>query len=419
MSTLTRNPAALPFLCLLLLALPASAQVPPQAKPDPKKPSTEEKIRSSLVLCVKVGAEPEGRKICAKALVTAKELAKKKNLAAQGKSAEQVEEFMASLDKSSGTKTAAALETEFDALAKALPVREFKPQYAKYFPPPAPPRAAGQTAAAAKGAAGGPEAKGKLGPEEQRAIKEKAADIARALNQDKAAGSAALAAKPALPFKTYDFTPPDPRQIEAARNSRKNYNMPEILSDVPTMWASYGGIFKKVGADMGVDPYALAAYCIFESYNNITRNFNPGMRDPRPKKCRGDPECERRDRIVGAGIAATQVKDYAGRKLDGMEEAFPRDTQQTAALLRKNPEYSVRCLADEFREKYKKSGDLARTFPMVAYPAWKDPDYEPGNYGTKPEYVSRAYVLYQAFRAADEKSALPATQFATKGAGGN
>ena len=127
------NAAAL----LLLLAWPAAAQT----RPDAEKPSYEDKQRASLILCMKVGASPEGRRDCARVLRAAKALSRKKQPAAPEPAAEQVEGFLASLDASSGTKTAAQLETEFEAIAKSLPVRQFKPQYARHFPPPAPPAA--------------------------------------------------------------------------------------------------------------------------------------------------------------------------------------------------------------------------------------------------------------------------------------
>lgn len=159
---------------LLLLAWPAAAQ----AKPEPGKLSTQDKIRSSLVLCLQVGAEPEGRNICAKALGTARDLAKLKDLAEPEKTTEQVGSFIASLDASSGTKTAAQLEAEFEAIAKALPVRQFKPRYAKYFPPPAPPPDAGAAPAAA---AERKEAQGKLTPAKEKDIRDRSEGIAQAL----------------------------------------------------------------------------------------------------------------------------------------------------------------------------------------------------------------------------------------------
>ncbi|MCX5797593.1 MAG: hypothetical protein NTY77_19050 [Elusimicrobia bacterium] len=203
MSTLTKNPAALPCLCLLLLALPASAQVPPQAKTDPQKPATEDKIRAALISCMKVGAEPEGRKVCARALKASKALAKTRQLPKHEETANQVEAFMASLDRSSGTKTGAQLEADFDAIAKGLPVREFKPEYVKYFAPPAPPQAAGAAGAAKK-----PEAPGKLGPQEEKALlvgpeKEKA------LKADEDSMAQAL-----LPTKKEESLPASPAKAE-------------------------------------------------------------------------------------------------------------------------------------------------------------------------------------------------------------
>lgn len=165
MPTLTRKSAALLFLLPLLPALPAAAQVPPQAKTDLQKPATEDKIRASLILCMKFGAEPDGRKLCARALNAAKALAKSRQIPKHEETANQVEAFMASLEKSSETKTAAQLEADFDAIAKGLPVREFKPEYVKFFAPPAPPPEPGAAGAAKK-----PEAPGQLGPQEEKAL---------------------------------------------------------------------------------------------------------------------------------------------------------------------------------------------------------------------------------------------------------
>lgn len=161
------NAAAL----LLLLAWPAAAQT----RPDAAKLSYEDKLRASLILCMKVGASPEGRRDCARVLSAAKALSRKKQPAAPEPAAGQVEDFLASLDASSGTKTAAQLEAEFEAIAKSLPVRQFKPQYARHFPPPAPP-------AGAPGAAKDKEApRSPLTAEGGKALTDKAAALGQAL----------------------------------------------------------------------------------------------------------------------------------------------------------------------------------------------------------------------------------------------
>ena len=380
------NAAAL----LLLLAWPSAAQT----KPDIAKLSYEDKLRASLILCMRVGASPEGRQDCARVLSAAKALSRKKRPAAAPEPAvAQVEGFLASLDASSGTKTAAQLETEFEAIAKSLPVRQFKPQYAKHFPPPAPP----PSAAPAKGAAEDKEAaKGKLGAEQQKALQEKAASISRALNQNKEAGSLPAAAKPikTLPFEVkkfpgfYDAKNDMPKIVKIGGVKKEvGYNVPQIREDIPRMWTQYGPMFKKVAAEQNMDPYALAAFCVFESYNDgpVTkrnprgRNFNPGMRD--------DPGG---DDPMGCGIAATQTKSGAA-----------------CDRYRRNPEESMRALAKEFNERMS-GNDIADTIWRVAVPGWgRAPEAIRGHYGNRIEYISRAHVFYEGFRAADKAAAAP------------
>lgn len=188
-----------------------------------------------------------------------------------------------------------------------------------------------------------------------------------------------------LNFNTRDF----PGAYDASNDKTDIYNIPAIVKDIPGMWAEYGGLFKKIAAEFGTDPYALAAYCIFESYNCNTHTFNPRMRDQYKT-------------MYAAGIAATQAQDVKNSKIPGLNEKFPPTTEETADLLRSNPEYGLRVLASFFREVYGRTGDLAKTFPKVAYPAWSNPGKSMGAYGTQAQYVSRAYVFYKAFRLADE-----------------
>lgn len=190
---------------------------------------------------------------------------------------------------------------------------------------------------------------------------------------------------PDFPFNASSF----PGFYDASREKGKTYNIPKILEDVPRMWASYGPTFKKVGAELGVDPYALAAYCVFESYNSRTGNYNPRMKDFAPKY-----------NMYAAGIAATQAQYVKGTKVPGLQVRFPKDLLETAEVLRNNPEYGIRYLASQFKTAFGKTQDLAQAFPKVAYPAWK-PGASMGAYGTQAQYVSRAYVFYQAFRRAD------------------
>lgn len=209
----------------------------------------------------------------------------------------------------------------------------------------------------------------------------------------------------------YTFNAPGfPGFYDASSSNIDPYNIPEIVRDIPEMWKEFGPLFKKAGAAMEMDPYALAAYCVFESYNEKTHTFNPGHLDG-----------------TAAGIASTQAKDVNGGKIPGLDIRLPRDISGTKTVLRDNPEYGLRFLAAEFKawylggdhfinyygeELYRKIfgggdfqgyRDLAKAFPRVALPGWKKPGERKGNYGTQAQYVSRAYVLYNAFRSADAK----------------
>lgn len=199
---------------------------------------------------------------------------------------------------------------------------------------------------------------------------------------------------------------------DAKTDRTRAYDFTQIRADLPGIWSrpvakdirktyhaaavtvkpheTYGELFKRVGTEMGVDPYALASYCIFESYNSKAHSYNPEMAETG----RG---------MYAAGIAATQAQDWKGQPIPGLPgKKFPVSRDATVKLLRANPEYSLRCLAAELKEKYKATGeDLAKAFPLTAYPAWGDPNKSRGNYGTQAEYVSRAYALYQEFKAID------------------
>lgn len=193
-------------------------------------------------------------------------------------------------------------------------------------------------------------------------------------------------------FPDFSFKAPDfPGFYDASKDKSSTYNIPAILKDVPAMWASYGDLFKKIGTEFNVDPYALAAYCVFESYNSRTGNYNPRMKDFAPKY-----------NMYAAGIAATQAQYVKGSRVPGLKVSFPKELLKTVALLREKPEYGIRYLATQFKAAYAKNKDLAKTFPKVAYPAWK-PGRSMGAYGTQAQYVSRAYVFYQAFRKTDNR----------------
>jgi len=199
-----------------------------------------------------------------------------------------------------------------------------------------------------------------------------------------------------------------PGFYDASRENREPYNIPEILRDIPGMWKEYGQLFRKVGSDLGMDPFALAAYCVFESYHEGRHTFNIRHLDG-----------------GAAGIASTQAGDVRGGLVPGLKTRIPRDLAAAKQALRANPEYGVRYLAAEFRAWYLGGDyfrgyygdqmynrlfgavgfagyrDLARTFPRVAYPGWSKPGAPKGNYGTQAQYVSRAHALYTAFRSAD------------------
>jgi len=202
-----------------------------------------------------------------------------------------------------------------------------------------------------------------------------------------------------------------PGFYEASHQNMEPYNIPEILKDVPKMWKTYGELFKKVGMAMEMDPYALAAYCVFESYDERPkkRNYNTRHKDG-----------------PASGIASTQAQYVKGGKVPGLKIRLPRSQEEASEVLRDNPEYGLRFLSAEFKAWYYGGDffiacyseklyyklfpggfqgyhDLAKSFPRVASPAWTDPDSEANSsYRTQPEYVSRAYVLYKAFRAADK-----------------
>lgn len=195
----------------------------------------------------------------------------------------------------------------------------------------------------------------------------------------------------------------------AGKDKSPAYQFDKILKALPDIWnrpwnadlpaakgktpsqETYGELFKRIGAETGTDPYALAAYCIFESYHSGRQTFNPRMQ-------------EIAGGMYAAGIAATQAQDWKGKKIPGTNQNFPATIKGTASVLRENPEYGLRCLAAEFKSTYAAKGqDLAKTFPGVAYPAWKNPAESKGNYGTQAQYVSRAFVLYQGFQAADRR----------------
>ena len=201
-----------------------------------------------------------------------------------------------------------------------------------------------------------------------------------------------------------------PGYYNADGQNKDPYNMPEILRDIPAMWKEHGLVFKKVAVDRKMDPYALAAYCVFESYNEKTHRFNARHLDG-----------------VASGIASTQANDVKGGKVPGLDVRLPKSISETKTVLRNNPEYGIRFLAEEFKAWYyggeyflkyygpelhrKLFGntdfqgyrDLAKSFPRVALPGWTDAKKQKGNYGTQAQYVSRAYSLYKAFKTADGK----------------
>jgi hypothetical protein len=181
-----------------------------------------------------------------------------------------------------------------------------------------------------------------------------------------------------------------PGFYDASKDKDAVYNIEKIAKDAPKMWAEYGDVFKKVGKELGVDPQAMAAYCCFESYHSGRGTFNPNAG-------------ARHGNMVAAGIAQTQAQNWAGKEVPGLSGVrFPDSIEGTAAMLKANPEYSIRCLATIMKGQYDKNGqDLAKSFPLTAYPAWGDPSRRRGAYGDQATYVSRAFVLYNAFRQAD------------------
>lgn len=227
------------------------------------------------------------------------------------------------------------------------------------------------------------------------------------------AEASAQPAEPSWNFPAKKF----PGFRQAAGDKTKVYNFPAIIRDIPAIWdrpwskdmrpdqtpahspkatgpkpgkETYGELFKRIGSEIGADPHALAAYCVFESYNSQKHSFNPAMQDVGGG-------------MHASGIAATQAQDWKGRKIPGLETRFPTSIKATAALLAKRPDYALRCLAEEFKKAYASTGqNLAKTFPKVAYPSWGNPSRVRGNYGTQAQYVSRAHALYQAFKAADK-----------------
>ena len=181
-----------------------------------------------------------------------------------------------------------------------------------------------------------------------------------------------------------------PGFYDASKDKDAVYNIEKIAKDAPKMWAEYGETFKKVGKELGVDPQAMAAYCCFESYHSGRGTFNPNAG-------------ARHGEMVAAGIAQTQAQNWAGKEVPGLSGVrFPDSIEATAATLKANPEYSIRCLATIMKGQYDRNGqDLAKSFPLTAYPAWGDPSRRRGAYGDQATYVSRAFVLYNAFRQAD------------------
>ncbi|MCX5785078.1 MAG: hypothetical protein NTX59_05270 [Elusimicrobia bacterium] len=209
---------------------------------------------------------------------------------------------------------------------------------------------------------------------------------------------------------TYDFYAESfPGFYDARGQNKEPYNIPEILRDVPELWKAQGALFKKVGMAMEMDPYALASYCVFESYNEIDHEFNVNHLDG-----------------VAAGIASTQASDVLGGRVPGLSVRIPKQLSNAKTMLLNNPEYGLRFLAAEFKawyyggdffrnyygdemfnrlfetEYFQGYHDLAKSFPRVAVPGWTKPNKARRNYGTQAQYVSRAYVLYNAFRAADK-----------------
>jgi hypothetical protein len=222
--------------------------------------------------------------------------------------------------------------------------------------------------------------------EPTRAALEKALAGERPTGPTAPTGPGTPGAAPQYAFNAREF----PGFYDASKDSDRIYNIAKMAKDAPKMWSEYGETFKKVGKELGVDPQALAAYCTFESYRGDWGTFNPNAG-------------ARHGNMVAAGIAQTQAQDWAGREVPGLPGVrFPDSIEATAATLKANPEYSVRCLATIMKGKYDNNGqDLAKAFPLTAFPSWGDPSIRRGAYGDQATYVSRAFVLYNAFRQAD------------------
>jgi hypothetical protein len=153
---------------------------------------------------------------------------------------------------------------------------------------------------------------------------------------------------------------------------------------------TWGELFKRVGRELGVDPYGLAAYCIFESYNSKTGSFNAHHKDS-----------------TAIGVGSTQVGENdtaAGKRVPGLAHFLPWSAQAAVMQLRAMPEFSVRFLAKEFLDRSREgqlNQNLAEVLPAVAYPAWGNPTRVRGNYGNRNDYVRAARLLYEAFVRAD------------------
>jgi peptidoglycan hydrolase-like protein with peptidoglycan-binding domain len=115
------------------------------------------------------------------------------------------------------------------------------------------------------------------------------------------------------------------------------------LDAVPGVWKAWGPLFEAVGADLQVDPHALAAYCMFESFNESMDNLNPTAMNG-----------------VAGGIAQTQSQYWHGKQVPGLDVYFPDGQEETRDALRAHPEWSARCLASIMKEKYANNGEISR-----------------------------------------------------------
>jgi hypothetical protein len=218
------------------------------------------------------------------------------------------------------------------------------------------------------------------------------------------------------PLRTLQVWNPQalPWFYDARFDVTKSFNFLEIIAAAPEIWRrpvgedirdrlrtnflrlggradeTYGQLFTRIGEEMGVDPYAMAAACVFESYNSETSSFNPHMQDVA-------------GHMHAAGIAATQAQDVKGSQVPGLKLRLPQSRAAAATHLRSSPELSVRFFAAELRTALRVDGDLGRALVRVAVPDWRDPMRARGNYGTQAQYQSRLYALYQAFRAAERQ----------------